>query len=145
METDMNPIRTAAITLALLAAAATSPASAADLTVRIDDVKSAQGSLMIAVYDSAEGFLKRPVKTTMATAAAGQVNVVIKDLPAGDYGVALFHDANGNGKMDSNPMGIPLEDHAFSNNALGNMGPPSFAQVKFTVPAAGATATVSLR
>jgi uncharacterized protein (DUF2141 family) len=42
-------------------------------------------------------------------------------------------------------MGIPVEEHAFSNNALGNMGPPTFEQVKFTVPVAGATATISLR
>ena len=34
---------------------------------------------------------------------------------------------------------------AFSNNARGTMGPPSFEQVKFSLPAAGATATISLR
>lgn len=136
----MKPILTAAV-LALFVTGA----SAADLTVRVEDVRSAQGSIMVAVYDSADGFLKRPAKAARAAAAAGVVDVVIKDLPAGEYGIALFHDANGNGKMDSNPMGIPSEDHAFSNNARGNMGPPKFEQVKFSLPAGGATATVSLR
>lgn len=136
----MKPILTAAA-LALFA----SSANAADLTVRVEDVKSAQGSIMVAVYDSADGFLKRPAKAARAAAAAGVVDVVIKDLPAGEYGIALFHDANGNGKMDSNPMGIPSEDHAFSNNARGTMGPPKFEQVKFPLPAGGATAIVSLR
>lgn len=136
----MKTILTAA-TLAFFASSAT----AADLIVRVEDVRSAQGSIMLAVYDSADGFLKRPAKATRAAAAAGVVDVVIKDLPAGEYGIALFHDANGNGKMDSNPLGIPSEDHAFSNNARGTMGPPKFEQVKFTLPAEGATTTVSLR
>jgi uncharacterized protein (DUF2141 family) len=70
---------------------------------------------------------------------------VIQDVPAGDYGIALYHDANGNGKMDRNAMGLPAEDYAFSNNALGNMGPPSFEQARFPVPQAGTTVTVSLR
>lgn len=136
----MKAILTAAA-LALFA----SSANAADLTVRVEDVRSAQGSIMVAVYDSADGFLKRPARAARAAAAAGVVDLVIKDLPAGEYGIALFHDANGNGKMDSNPMGIPSEDHAFSNNARGTMGPPKFEQVKFSLPAGGATATVSLR
>ena len=138
----MTSLRHAA-SLALLLSC-TGAACAADLTIRVADVKSAQGSIMVAVY-SADGFLKRPLKTAQVAAVAGQVQVLIQDLPAGDYGFALFHDANGNGKLDSNAMGIPLEDHAFSNNARGNMGPPSFAQAKFGLPAAGATAVASLR
>lgn len=114
----MNPIRTAAFLAASLFAV---HAGAADLSIRVNDVSSAQGKILVAVYDSAEGFLKRPLKTAQVAAAAGKVELVIRDLPAGDYGIALFHDANGNNKMDRNPMGIPSEDHAFSNNARGNM------------------------
>jgi uncharacterized protein (DUF2141 family) len=42
-------------------------------------------------------------------------------------------------------MGIPTEDYAFSNNAMGNMGPPSFEAAKFQVSEAGASTKVSLR
>ena len=160
----MHPTRRApSLAFSLLAL----PAFAADLTVRIADIPSAQGSIMVAVYDGPASFLRRPVESARANAAAGTgglvikgppavqaapanpaagaVDIVIKDLPAGGYGVAVFHDANGNGKMDRNFMGIPVEDHAFSNNARGTMGPPSFDQVKFSLPDAGATATISLR
>jgi len=122
-----------------------SAAHAGDLTVTVDGVKDSQGHIMVALYDSAGGFLKRTVKTGAAPATNGSTTVTIKDVPAGAYGFALFHDANGNGKMDKNMMGIPSEDYAFSNNALGNMGPPSFEQSRFNVPAAGAAVTVSLR
>lgn len=137
----MKPIRLA-LALFLLTGAA---ARAGDLTIRVDDVKAEQGQIMVALYDSADGFLKRSIKAAAAPATAGSTTVVIGDVPAGEYGIALYHDANANGKMDSNPMGMPTEDFAFSNNARGNMGPPSFAHAKFTVPQAGAVVTVSLR
>lgn len=139
----MKPIRTA--TLALALAFSCAAAQAGDLAIRIDDVKSSEGSIMVAVYDSADSFLKRPVKAARMPASAGAVEVLIKDLAPGQYGFALFHDANGNGKLDRNAMGIPAEDHAFSNNALGHMGPPSFEQTSFAVAPSGASATVSLR
>ena len=138
----MKPIRSiACLTLVLMSAAA----HAGDLAIRIDDVKSSEGSILVALFDSADSFLKRPAKVARVPASTGTVNVLIKDVPEGEFGFSLFHDANGNGKMDRNLVGIPTEDYAFSNNALGKMGPPSFEQVKFAIPAAGTATTISLR
>jgi uncharacterized protein (DUF2141 family) len=100
---------------------------------------------MIAVYNSEGSFLKQPAKANGAPASTTGNTVVFKDLPEGDYAFAVYHDANGNGKMDKNVIGIPTEDYAFSNNALGKMGPPSFEKAKFAIPAAGATVRVSLK
>ena len=36
----------------------------------------------------------------------------------------LFHDENGNGKMDTGFLGIPTEGVVVSNQAKGFMGPP---------------------
>lgn len=129
--------------LAVLAAPGLAPA--ADLAIHVDDVKGTAGVVMIAVFNSAQTFLKTPVAATGAPAAAAGSAIVIKDLPAGDYAFAVYHDTNGNGKMDRNSFGIPTEDYAFSNNALGTMGPPSFDSARITVPAAGATVRVSLK
>ncbi|MNR30585.1 hypothetical protein D3C85_1480510 [compost metagenome] len=66
------------------------------------------------------------------------------DLPAGAYGMKAFHDVNGNGKMDTNPFGMPSEPFAFSNNAVGNMGPAKWDRARFEV--SGATAqTIRIR
>ena len=134
-------IRTAVAAASLIAL---NLASAADLTVLISDIKAAQGNVMVAVY-TADGFLKKPVKGSGAAADTAGNTIVFKDLPEGDYALAVYHDANGNGKMDSNMMGIPTEDYAFSNNAVGKMGPPSYATAKFSLPAAGASVRVSLK
>lgn len=134
--------RTAFLSSALLSM---NLAGAADLTVRIDDVKSATGVLMVAVYSSADTFLKKPLTGATAKAVQGANTLVIKDLPEGEYAYAVYHDLNLNGKMDSNMMGIPTEDYAFSNNALGKMGPPSYDNAKFVLPAAGANTRVSVK
>lgn len=135
-------IKTTAAAAALLAM---NLAGAADLTIRVDDVKAAGGTLMVAVFNSEGTFLKAPAKGSGAPAVQNGTTIVIKDLPEGDYAFAVYHDANSNGKMDKNLLGIPTEDYAFSNNAMGKMGPPSFASAKFALPAAGAEQRVSLK
>ncbi|PWF48546.1 DUF2141 domain-containing protein [Massilia glaciei] len=121
-------------------------ASAADLTIHVDDVKSAAGNLMVAVYNAEGTFLKAaPAGVGGAPAAVGSNVVVIKNLPAGEYAFAVYHDANGNGKMDKNMIGIPTEDYGFSNNAMGKMGPPSYDAAKFALAEAGGTVRVSLK
>lgn len=137
-----NLIKAAFCSAAILSAGV---AGAAELTIHIDDVKSATGNLMVAVYSSAGTFLKKPDNGTGAAAAASDNKVVFKDLPAGEYAFAVYHDANSNGKMDKNVIGIPTEDYAFSNNAMGKMGPPNYDDAKFVLPAAGATVRVSLK
>ena len=120
-------------------------AGAATLTIEVSDVKAAAGNLMVAVFNSPDDFLKKPANSgSVAAALAGNI-VRFQDLPEGDYAFAIYHDANGNGKMDTNLMGIPTEDYAFSNNAIGKMGPPDYTKAKFALPAAGATLRVTLK
>lgn len=64
-------------------------------------------------------------------------------LPSGSYAVALFHDENGNGKLDKR-FGIPLEGFGFSNNPRILFGPPSFATARIRVTDAPVGQTVKL-
>jgi uncharacterized protein (DUF2141 family) len=47
-----------------------------------------------------------------------------------------FHDVDGDARMNVNPFGIPTEPYAFSNNAVGNMGPASWDRARVTVSGA---------
>ncbi|MET0808503.1 MAG: DUF2141 domain-containing protein, partial [Pseudoxanthomonas sp.] len=42
------------------------------------------------------------------------------------------HDENGNGKLDTNVMGMPLEGYGFSNNPQV-MRKPTWDEARFTV------------
>lgn len=131
--------------LFLVLSCAALPAPAADLTLRVDNVQQARGEVMVALYDGAAGFLKHPVRVASGPAGASSATIVIKDLAPGDYAFAVYHDVNANGKLDANPMGVPIEPFAFSNDAQGRMGPPAFDAAKVALPADGATVSVKLR
>lgn len=125
-------IRMTALALSLLPLAAVA-ARASDLTVIIQDVDNAKGSVVAAVYDSATSFLKPPLAKARlkAAAVAGSVSFVVHDLPAGEYAVTTFHDENNSGQLAANALGVPTEGYGFSNDAQGVAGPPKFAQAAF--------------
>ncbi|MDN3575386.1 DUF2141 domain-containing protein [Chitinimonas viridis] len=120
-------------------------AQAADLTITVNGLASAEGKVLLAAYDSADTFLKRPVGISMADAQAGSVKAVISNLKAGDYAISLYQDKNANKKLDSNLVGMPTEPYGFSRDAAGSFGPPSFEQARISVPDSGAEITVTLR
>jgi uncharacterized protein (DUF2141 family) len=129
-----RPALTALATLAVALAGATvaNTAAAATLTLEVQQA-SGSGELMVAVFNDAGQWLKKPVRAARQPLQDGPLSLQLADLPDGDYAVSLFIDRNANGKLDSNAMGIPTEPYAFSNDAAGNFGPPPFDKAKFTV------------
>lgn len=101
------------------------------LTVQIEKLKKLEGKVMIAVYDKEDSFLDQAVTGGIVAATANSVSYSFSDLEEGVYAISIFHDVNGNGKLDTNFVGIPTEPYAFSNNAKGMFGPPNFADCKF--------------
>lgn len=139
----MTPLKTLALAAALacLAAPAVHAQDAfGDLTLAFPALKTPQGKIMIAVYDSAQGWSSgKPARVAMASAADAEPAVKIVALPTGTYAVRAFQDVDGDGKMGMNPFGLPVEPYGFSRDAMGSMGPPSFDAAAFEVKA-GATA-----
>ena len=140
-------IRLAATAAALLLTATPALAQSADSKIVLTFETGARtGQVMVALYDSAAAFdggSSRPVAAT-AISASGPVVATFGNLPAGDYAVKAFHDVNGDGQMNTNPFGMPTEPYAFSNNAVGNMGPARWDRAHFAV--SGETAqTISIK
>ena len=103
------------------------------------------GAVRVALYDSEAAYAGgAPVRTAIVDAAGGQPVARFADLPAGTYAAKAFHDVDGDGRMNTNPFGMPTEPYAFSNTARGNMGPARWDAAQFAV--SGATAqTISIR
>ena len=141
----MKIVAFAALAAALLVSA---PAFAqtGDATITLTfDTAGSTGNVMVSLFSSeaAYGGHGAPIGQAMVNVAAGQHTATFT-VPAGDYAVKSFHDVDGDGKMNTNPFGMPTEPYAFSNNARGNMGPATWAQTHFA--ASGATAqTISLK
>lgn len=121
--------------LSVSAAAAPSLALADPLTVNVE-VGATTGAVMVAVFDGQAAYdASRPLRAARIDVAAGERSATV-DLPAGDYAIKAFHDVDGDGQMGKNPFGMPTEPYAFSNNAVGNMGPAQWGQARFAVSGA---------
>lgn len=131
---------------ALLLIAVPALAQTADSSVVLTFQTGARtGSVMVALYNSEASYEGGAAVAHMAVPAnSGAVVARFDHLPAGDYAVKSFHDVDGDGQMDANPFGMPTEPYAFSNNAVGNMGPARWERARFRV--SGETAqTITLR
>lgn len=114
------------------AAAAAQAAANVSITFRFE-VGERAGKVLLSLHGSESSYRSGPAtRTAEIDVAGGQSSVTFDNLPAGDYAMKAFHDVNGNGKMDTNPFGMPTEPYAFSNNAVGNFGPASWERAKFS-------------
>jgi uncharacterized protein (DUF2141 family) len=75
----------------------------------------------------------KPVRQATVKIADGERSAVFSDLQPGKYAAKAFHDVDGDGKMNLNPFGLPIEPVAFSNNAPANMGPPGWDRAQLMV------------
>jgi uncharacterized protein (DUF2141 family) len=123
-----------------------SAAHALDLTVEVANTKADKGPVLGALYGSADGWLQfsKAVRSGMAPVSGGKAVMVLRDLPAGSYALSLYQDENGNGKLDTNLVGMPQERTGFSRDAQGNMGPPRFQDAAIELQQ-DTTITIQLR
>jgi uncharacterized protein (DUF2141 family) len=139
----MKTVQAALFSFGLLAA---SNAAAADLTITVSGVNSAEGAIRVTLYDKAEGFRHEENARLILSAPAqpGDVSVVFAGLAAGTYAVIAYHDENGNGSLDKFMGMVPTEGFALTNDPEV-LGPPSFDSAAFTLGDADETKVIHLR
>lgn len=104
-----------------------------NLTVTVSGLQNNTGILKVGLYNSEGTFLKSIYKSISSKIKENGAKVVFEDIAKGEYAISAYHDENNNGKLDKNIMGIPTEDVACSNNAIGFMGPPKYQDAKFNI------------
>lgn len=87
------------------------------LSILLTDIPSSDGQVIIGIYDKEEGAFATTAayKYQFRPAQKGSMRFDFL-LPRGTYAVGAYHDANKNGKLDSNRLGIPKEYYGLSNN-----------------------------
>jgi len=132
--------------IAMIAAAlfAAPFASASDLTVQIEGISDAKGTIVLGLFDAATYDGDGAVNGANLKVEGNAVETVFEDLEPGEYAIKLYHDVNDDGEMNTNPFGMPTEPFAFSNNAKGRFGPAKWDAAKFVVEADGTTHTITM-
>lgn len=115
------------------------------LTINVGNVRTAKGMVHVDICPQAN-FLKDDCPySAQAPARLGTTQVIVHDLPPGQYAAQAFLDENGNTKVDRALFGIPKEGVGFSNDARIVFGPPSWTNAVFAFNGPNATIGFSLR
>ncbi|HAD96176.1 MAG TPA: hypothetical protein DCG19_02160 [Cryomorphaceae bacterium] len=107
------------------------------LIVEVNGLKNNKGMLVLDIFNSGKGFpmeTKHALKRLIVKPENGQGRFVIENLPQGTYALAVVHDENQSGTLDTNVLGMPKEDACALQNAKGFLGPPHFEDAKFSWP-----------
>ena len=104
------------------------------LSLSITNLRNNKGHVLISVYKDGVGYpeeLDKAVRRAKLTITNKTASVSFAGLASGNYAIAILHDENNDGKMNTNFLGIPKEGYGFSNNVMGTFGPPTFSKESF--------------
>ena len=113
------------------------------VTVNISEIKSAEGQILLCIYNSSENYDDR--KAFQEFKLKPEIDNVTFEtqLPDGEYLVMLVQDINDNGKLDTSFIGMPKEPVGLSNYD-GKGIPGKFKKHKFLV-AEDTTVSIQLK
>ncbi|PLK44761.1 DUF2141 domain-containing protein [Emticicia sp. TH156] len=97
------------------------------LKVKVSGFENTKGKLMLEVVNASQ----QPQSRMMVPIGNKLAMADILGLSPGQYSVRVYHDVNGNQKLDTNLIGIPKEPWGMSNNVKAVLGPPDFKESLF--------------
>lgn len=109
--------------------------------VEVQHVRSGEGRLMLVAYDAEADFRQRPATAVQLRADAERLQLQLCGLRGEAVALSVFQDLNGNGRLDTNALGMPDEPWGSSGTPPG-FGPPSWATAQ--VPLDGKPIVVRL-
>ncbi|MCW8164334.1 DUF2141 domain-containing protein [Verminephrobacter aporrectodeae subsp. tuberculatae] len=137
-----RPAMRALCRIAILAPAST---LAADLSLDIAHGPTGEATLYASLHNNAASYADgKPMAAQTAPMRDGKARLVFPGLAPGHYALRVFADENGNGKLDTNLIGLPTERYGFSNDAKGKFGAPDFDAAAIRVDAADLQAVIHL-
>ncbi|XKE45296.1 DUF2141 domain-containing protein [Halomonas organivorans] len=103
--------------------------------INILDIRNSTGAVACALFESPVGFptefMRSATNIMVIKIRYTQARCHFLDIPPGTYALAVIHDENMDGKLDTNWLGAPTEGYGFSNDAKAMMSAPSFNAASF--------------
>jgi uncharacterized protein (DUF2141 family) len=128
-----------------VAAAMGDSAQAADVVVRLSDLRVTPGILVVALQTQ-DGFLEQggAYTSVVPEVTAPELDVTVANIEPGAYAVTVWHDINANTVFDADEFGAPRDGWGLSG-AAQTAGPPTFEAARIDVPASGLSLPVTVR
>ncbi len=128
-------------------AAGDETSNSGSVTVTVIGIRDSVGKACVALYNSSDSYPGEGehYKKRCSAIKGGKAIVVFRNIPLGRYAAYAFHDADGNGRLKTNLIGMPKEGVGASRGAKGFMGPPKFKDAAFHVGHERKTVKIRLR
>ena len=112
-----------------------SMSSSADVNIVIQGVEHDRGFIDVRIYLDAETWLQedQAAEHIIVLATKDEVVVPLKSFQGGTLAAVVYHDENGDGKMNTGLFWRPKEGFAFSNQYTPK-GPPRFSKAAVDIP-----------
>ena len=111
------------------------PSPCPGIHVKVLNIRNNTGTVACALFESPAGFpiefLRYATNLMVIKIRDAHARFDFLDIPPGTYALAVIHDENMDGKLDTNWLGAPKEGYGFSNDAKAMLGPPSFSAARF--------------
>ena len=116
--------------------------------VKVLNIRNNVGTVACALFESPVGFpvefLRYATNIMVIKIRETKARFAFLDIPPGTYALAVVHDENMNGKLDTNWLGIPAEGYGFSNDAKALLSAPSFSAASFLYDGKDMELTISM-
>jgi uncharacterized protein (DUF2141 family) len=115
--------------------------------VFVDGIENSNGLIAITLYGNQKSkFLSSDGHywVDRVKARKGSVRTCIYLPKPGAYVIAVYHDENGNKRLDRSTFGPPTEAYGFTNNPGTLFGLPSFGRVLTSFPKSGLATRITL-
>jgi uncharacterized protein (DUF2141 family) len=121
-------------------------ASLSKLTIEISGLRNQNGTLCLSLFASDQGF---PNQADLAIASrciqAEEASATFDQLAPGRYAVAVIHDSNNDGKLNTGFLGIPKEGFGFSQNPKIGTRAPRFRDTAFLISGESTKIQIALK
>lgn len=108
-----------------------------EVAATIHGFKNTKGTALVLLYNNSDGYprkLEKAAQKKRVMIRNDKAIVSFKNLPAGKYAISVIHDVDGNGKLKTNFIGMPVEGVGSSNDPKGF---PNFRKSAFEVKSQG--------
>lgn len=119
-----------------------------NLIVEADSLNNQKGEVCFKLFSGSRGFPngnESAIKRQCVKIASNSLIITLNNIPSGSYAVSVFHDLNGDRKLNRNSLGMPTEGYGFSNNPIVSRGVPDYGECVFLVAGSNTSIKINMK
>lgn len=119
-----------------------------NLIVEVDSLNNQKGEVCFKLFSGSQGFPdgnESAIKRQCVKITNKSLIITLNNIPSGSYAVSVFHDLNGDRKLNRNSLGMPTEGYGFSNNPVVSRGVPDYGECIFLVAGANTSIKIGMK